>query len=207
MKRIIRSVLFLVALFSFTVLSLGLKSNSAALPIRINLRSVDLAKNQNFTLRVYNVKKRHRLSFNTKQDNIIRLPDTSPRSRKIQIQALDIGTATVKVTVRHKRKPISVLYCTINVTPPAFSVKFKTQYYEMNARDFFDLNPIIKPVNSSSFPIYSSSDKNVVTVNAKGRVRAIDGGEATITATLPNGQTDTCRILVWDSLPWADVYD
>ncbi len=207
MKKILLTILLLIGLLSYSVLGLSMESGIAAPPIRINLKSATLVKNQNVTLRVYNAKKNYKLYFKTEEDNIIYLPHVSPKSRKIQIHALEIGTATVKINVRHKKRPIATLTCKIQVTPPAFSVKFKTNNMEMEAGTSLVLKPSIKPRNSSCTPIYTSSDKNVITVNAKGRVRAIDGGQATITARLPNGQSDMCTFTVWDALPWATAFD
>ena len=46
---------------------------------------------------------------------------------------------------------------------------------------------------------WSSSSKGVI-VNSKGQIVANYGGEATIYATLPNGQTDSCLVTVEDGL-------
>ncbi len=207
MKKILFTILLFIGLLSYSILGLNKESGIAAQPMRINLKSVTLVMNQNFTLRVYNAKKKYKLYFKTEQDDIIRVPHVSAKSRKVQIRALDTGTAVVKINVKHKKRLIASLTCKIHVTPQAFSVKFKTSQIEMDTGNSLVLKPTIKPRNSSCMPIYTSSDKHVATVNAKGRVRAISGGQTTITAKLPNGQSDSCELTVWNALPWANVYD
>jgi uncharacterized protein YjdB len=43
---------------------------------------------------------------------------------------------------------------------------------------------------------YSSSDTAKATVSSAGVVTSVATGSATITATAPNGQTDTCAVTV-----------
>jgi hypothetical protein len=43
---------------------------------------------------------------------------------------------------------------------------------------------------------WTSSDNTVATVSSAGIVTAVAAGTATVTATAPNGQTDTCAVTV-----------
>lgn len=57
-----------------------------------------------------------------------------------------------------------------------------------------DLAYTVKP--AANTVVWSSSDEAVVTVDAAGKVTGVVPGTATITATLPDGKTDTCEVTV-----------
>ena len=55
----------------------------------------------------------------------------------------------------------------------------------------------VNPGNASNKTVsWTSSNTAVATVDANGKVKAVGGGEATITATTHNGKTATCAVTV-----------
>lgn len=57
------------------------------------------------------------------------------------------------------------------------------------------LQPSFTPSGTTATVTWSSSNTKVVTVNSKGVVTAVGRGNATITATLSNGLTQTCKVI------------
>lgn len=198
--------LFLVSLFlSLLIVSFlitDLESKAASPKVRLNVKTVELTKNQKYSLRVYNTKKKYKVYFSTDDETVINLPKVSPKARKIQFTTINTGTTTINVTIKKNKKIIAKLSCSVTVTPQAISVKFKKKSFEMKIGTTLLLKPIIKPYNSSCVPTYTSSDEQIVVINAKGRVQALSVGEVTITATLPTGQSTSCKIIVWDPNPY-----
>lgn len=201
MKKIIFFLSISICLFVCALFLTTSKSKASSPKFRLNVKSVELTKRQRYILRVYNAKKVHKIYFHTEQEGIVSLPKVSAKAKKIQITAKNTGSTTIFVTIKRKKQIVDVLSCKVTVTPQAISIKFKKKNIEMTSGTTLLLKPIIKPNNSSCVPIYKSSDERVATVNAKGRVFALTGGETTITATLPNGQSTSCNLIVWEA-PW-----
>lgn len=60
----------------------------------------------------------------------------------------------------------------------------------------FKLKPVITPSNSTDAILFTSSDPRICTVGAKGKVKALKKGVATVTAKTSSGLTATIKITV-----------
>ena len=77
------------------------------------------------------------------------------------------------------------------------SISLKGPEDTLNLGDNVLINATIVPNNADNKELtWSSSDENVATVDQKGNVVAIGGGQATITASSANGVSSTCDIAV-----------
>ena len=66
--------------------------------------------------------------------------------------------------------------------------------------------PTFSPEGSTGTLTWTSSDEAVATVDDQGNVTAVAPGNATITATLENGQSATCNVTcTWDSQGTEDL--
>lgn len=54
----------------------------------------------------------------------------------------------------------------------------------------------VDPITSTEVPVWTSSDENIAVVNENGSVTAAGIGTATITATLSNGNSASCEVIV-----------
>lgn len=203
MKKLIIIFSLFMCLF-IGIMCLATTNIEAATPkMRLNVKRLVLTKNQQYTLRVYNSKKKYKIYFTTEQEGIISLQKTPLTGRAIRFTAINSGVATVIATVKNNKKVVQRFTCNITVTPPAISVKFKKKNFGMLLGKTLLLKPIIKPNNSSCIPIFTSSDEKIAIVNARGRVYPLSSGEVTITATLPTGQSTSCTIAIFHPIPWA----
>ena len=108
-------------------------------------------------------------------------------------------TATCTVTVKNK---------IVNVT----GVKLDKASANITKSNTLKLTATVSPVNASNKAVtWSSSNKNVATVDANGNVKAVNPGTATITVkTKDGGKTATCKVTVpnvWKRLWGQGRYD
>lgn len=71
--------------------------------------------------------------------------------------------------------------------------------------DPVQITATLTPAGSTGTITWTSSDESVVTVSASGLVTAVGKGSATITAALPGGVTQTCRVISSVSNPTPPV--
>ena len=111
------------------------------------------------------------------------------------VTAISPGTTTITVTTKDGNKKAT---CNVTVQIPVTSVKLnKTKLTMIKGRNE-TLKPTINPDNASNTNVtWSSSNKNVATVDGKGNVKAVGAGTATITVTTKDGNKKaTCKVKV-----------
>lgn len=116
-----------------------------------------------------------------------------------------------------KKKYLAVLLiicivCVSSVFSADASPKVRSKSITMNAEkatigigDILTLNAVMKPTNSTDTIKWSSSNKNVATVNKYGAVTAVGEGSATITAKTSSKKTTKCIVTVKKQLSEAEV--
>lgn len=105
-----------------------------------------------------------------------------------EITAKTANGLTAKATVTVEEIPVT------NITLP-------TKEASMTIGGTMDLKPMIEPADATNTHIsWSSSDSNVATVDANGRVTAKGAGTATITGTAASGVTVTLVVIVSDKV-------
>lgn len=105
------------------------------------------------------------------------------------------GEATVTVHTKNKNAEDSV---TINVREEikADSISLDTNEISLDKNDTYELNAVIQPENVDNADInWTSSNESVATV-ADGKIKAVDYGEAVVTAETSNGKTVQCNVKV-----------
>nr|MBP3597842.1 Ig-like domain-containing protein [Eubacterium sp.] len=184
--------------FSFSMLLQASTGSCAPKKAKINVKKLTLAKTEDYTLRVYNMKKNQTVKFVTEDDDIVLIQQKNSRSKTATITASNTGTAVIRANVYNKKgRLVRSLKTTIKVTPFAISIKFTQKKVNLKVAGTRKLSIIIKPNTSQEAPIFESSDTDIVTVNSKGVITAVSSGEAYITATLlSSGQRVRCRVIV-----------
>jgi hypothetical protein len=99
-----------------------------------------------------------------------------------------------------KKDPISI---------PVTDITLNYEELTLIPGDTITLIAIIQPDDATyKSVIWESSDTAVVTVNSEGMVIAVTNGEATITATIQNGNiVDTCFVTVDYRTKWVGDWD
>ena len=122
-------------------------------------------------IKINNLKKTTKVTY--KSDK----PKTVKVSKKGKITALKAGRANISITVRTKTGEIKYGYAVI-VKKPSFKQK-KLNLIKGKSKTFK-----IKNISKQAKVTWKSSNKKVVTVSAKGSVKAIKKGKADISAVI-----------------------
>ena len=116
------------------------------------------------------------------------------------VTAVAEGTATITVTTADGGKTAT---CEVTVTQPAktpvTSVTLDKTSLTLDVGDTETLTATVKPDNATNKAVtWSTSNKNVATVDQNGNVKAVGAGTATITAAASDGsgKTATCEVTV-----------
>lgn len=195
---------YLIVIFSFIFIfstSLLIQASTVSCAVKkpkMNIKKLTLIKNDDYTLRVYNMKKKQSVKFVSDNETVVSVSVKSSKSRNASIIATGVGSTIVRANIYSKKgNLLRTLKTNVKVTPFAISIKFTQKKVKLNLSDTAKLFVIIKPNTSQETPIFKSSNTDVVTVNSKGVVTALTSGEAVITATLlSSGQKADCTVVV-----------
>lgn len=117
-----------------------------------------------------------------------------------KVTAVAEGTATIIVTTADGGKTAT---CEVTVTQPAktpvTSVTLDKTSLTLDVGGSDTLTATVKPDNATNKAVtWSTSNKNVATVDQNGNVKAVGAGKATITATTADGSgvSATCEVTV-----------
>ncbi len=157
--------------------------------IKLNVKSKDIVKGKTYSLKVYNITENQTVTYKSSDTNIVTVDD------KGEITGVEIGTATVTVTVKEGIKTIGTLQCDINVGVPAISIRFTKTELKMALGQKTTLKYIIAPYNTVETARFSSTDSSIVSISSGGRVTAKSVGATTVYAIVDNGITK-CTITV-----------
>lgn len=109
-------------------------------------------------------------------------------SKDGKITAKAKGSTTVTATVSGRK-----FSCKVTVEDPALSYTSKTIIVQRNTAAYWTIS-----VKGTTLPVtWSSSNTNVVTIDAEGQYRAVGAGTATLTAMV-NSKAFRCKITVED---------
>ncbi len=114
-----------------------------------------------------------------------------------------VGTAKITCTTADGKISAS---CTIKVVIPATGITVSSDSEELWKGNVVQLVAIVTPSTATDKTItWTSSNTKVATVTSDGLVTAIAGGECVITVKNSAGQTDTCRITVYEDCTGVEL--
>ena len=132
-------------------------------------------------------------------DPTVTWTSSDPKVAKVDktglVTAVKGGNATITASAEGGSLTLT---CDVTVIPRAESVTLDTKIKTLNEGDSFVLNATVNPSDAWDQRItWSSSDRNIATVNSSGRVTGVKDGTAVITVTtVDGGLTDTCTVTV-----------
>ena len=96
--------------------------------------------------------------------------------------------------------------CTIVVKQKPTNVKLSVSNLTMNAGEYFYLDAVLTPANSTKEGlVWESVDTNIATVSSTGRVTAKAAGETVIMVKTENGATSYCKIKVLQAVTGLEI--
>lgn len=116
---------------------------------------------------------------------------------KGKITAKKAGTTTITATTKDGTGKKAA--CKVTVGKPVTKIKLNKTKVTLKVGKTFTLKPTISPGNATTKTVsYNSSNKNVATVNSKGKITAKKAGTATITVSAndASGKQATCKVTV-----------
>ena len=174
MKKKFTSLLVFVLLISM-VLPAGTSFAAGKKP-KLNMKKLNMTVGSTFSLRVYNAKKKHKITFTSSKPSIATVKTETQNARYASVSALAIGSS---------------------VSPNAVSIKFMKNQVSVPRSQRTRLETIIKPNTSAERPVFESSDESIAIVNSRGVVMGVSPGTVTITATLlSRNLTASCVVTV-----------
>lgn len=169
-------------------------SASAASKVKLNKTKVTLNVKKTYQLKVSGTSKKVTWSTSNKKVATV--------SSKGKVTAKKKGTATITAKVSGKKYT-----CKVTVKQPVTSVTLNKKSATLKKKGAtVTLKATAKPTSANNRKVsWKSSNTKVATVNSKGKVTAVAGGTATITATAKDGSKKkaTCKVTV--KIPTANA--
>lgn len=119
------------------------------------------------------------------------------------VTAKNVGTA--KITVTSSDGKVSAT-CTVKVIVPATGITISSDSEELWKGNVVQLVALVTPSGATDKSVkWASSNLKVATVTSDGLVTAVAGGSCVITAANSSGQTDSCRITVYEDCTGVEL--
>ncbi len=198
-SHFIRARLVLSLVLVALCIMISSKSFAAAPKPRLNVTTLKMINGSQYKLRIYNAKKNYKVYFSSSSSAVV-LHKKPLKGKSVILTAKKLGLSKIKVVVKSGKKTVYTSLCKVTVLPSAATLKFVKNRISLIEGGSKKVRIIIKPNNSCEIPTYSSSNPDVATVNSLGKITAIAPGKAIIIATLSNGISCQCNVIVKPSL-------
>lgn len=197
MKKKFTSLLVFVLVFSFLLPAFPSLAAAKKSKPKLNIKKLNMTVGSTFQIRIYNAKKKHKITYVSSKPNVASVKADSLNSRRASVSAVAVGSSVITATIKKGSKVVRTLKCRVRVSPNAVCIKFMKNEVSIPVDQKMRLETIIKPNTSAEKPIFESSDASIATVNSRGIVTGISPGTTTITATLlSRNLTASCVITV-----------
>lgn len=139
------------------------------------------------------------VTFRSSDSEIVSLAPKEDNNCECTAEA--VGKTTITVKIREKgvlffKNTTMTLRCKINVAPKAVSIKFKKKLYKVALGETKKAAVILRPGITTEMPLYTSSNPEIAVVTPKGKIITHSKGTTIISASIQNGMTVHCRVIV-----------
>lgn len=161
-------------------------------------KSTSILTGTSATLTVLKVPSGSDISYKSSDESILTVEPG--KNYTCNYTGIGVGTATITIKIQ---EPVFLfvtntytLKFKVDVTPKAVSVKFRKSRYKLDVGQSRKLHYTLRPSITDEIPEFESSDSGIVSVSPNGKIYAKAEGTAYITATISNGNSDKCKIIV-----------
>lgn len=164
------------------------------IPAKLNVKTKSIVTESTFTLKVYNLREGETVLFKSDDTDIAKIDKEGEISTFTKS-----GSVTISAIIKNKTKVLSTLECEVTVGPPAASIvisKSELKLEEGKRYPFLENLLFIKPNTSVEIPVFSSSNTDVAVISSTGKIAAKKAGVTIIRATLENGASTSCKLIV-----------
>ena len=152
--------------------------------LKLNKTSINLEGSNTATLKA-TVSPKKTVKWKTSDANVAIVTNGT-------VKGVNAGTATITAYVGKKTAKCKVTVTNVEATGISLSLANKQIIEGATTQASYSLTP----ANASGKPTFASDNASVATVNEAGVITGITNGTAKITATMPNGVSDTKTITV-----------
>lgn len=189
MKSIIAAVLvFAMVLVSALSIPASVVDAAVAAPT-LSKSSQNVLMDGTYKLTVKNQVKGSKYTWTSSNKNVATVSKTGV------VTGVYTGTATITCKVKAPKKTYT-LKSKITVLKPAASFEISNKITAMNLGQKSNLAGVVSPTSATDKVTWTSSNKKIVTVSAKGVVTALKEGSVKITGKTLSGKTDSVTIKV-----------
>lgn len=185
-------MIMLCLISTFTPITIFAKTKQP----KLNVTKITMLQDQTCTVQVYRLKKNQTVSFNIQDESIAYITKATQKSCTLKSTA--VGKTKLVATIYKDNKKIKTLKCTIHVTPPAVSVRFKKKNCRMTVGESLDFRRLInlKPANTAEIPAFTVNDNSFLRITPNGFATATTSGKVIVTATIANGKSDQITVQI-----------
>ena len=188
---VLLTVMLSPALFATKAYAGEVLTTSSASEPKLNVTELSLVTDDNFTLKVFNMAETQKASFKSSDTDVAGVDKTG------KVTANKVGEATITVTLNDRKSKDDLTFkCKVTVGPPAISVKITLSNLTLEVGKRKTLQVILKPNTTTEQAVFSSTNPEVATVSATGKVVAKSPGKTYIIAEIANGKYDVCTVTV-----------
>lgn len=163
----------------------------------------NILQDDTHTMEIQNLEAGCDVSFKSSDTDVLAVKQLSNTS--CSYTGVGYGTAKVTVTITKTTafifKEKKTLRATIKVTPKAVSVMFRQSTRKIALGKTLKLPLTIRPSISEEIPTFKSLNKRIVTISKNGKITGKKLGKTYVTATLLNGKSAKCKIIVEENIP------
>lgn len=167
--------------------------------LRFEKYDKNIFQDDSYTMYLENIEDNMKVTFSSTNTSILTVKKLSNSSCRVTGEGYGTARVKAKITIDNGFflfNETETLTAKLNVSPHAASVKFRSSQKKVTLHDSVKLAMTIRPSISREIPSFQTKNKRIATISKKGVVTGKKTGSTYVTATLDNGKSASCKILV-----------
>lgn len=168
-------------------------------PVKFKKHAKTLLQGDSCIVNLQNVKENMSVTFRSSDSSILAVKKLSDSSCRVT----GMGYGTAKIFARITTDGGFFLFdetktidSTFKIAPKAASVRFRVKQKKITLFSSVKLAMTIRPSISKENPVFQTMNSRIATISPKGVVTGRKVGKTYVTATIQNGKTAKCKIIV-----------
>ncbi|MFA9466148.1 MAG: Ig-like domain-containing protein [Velocimicrobium sp.] len=185
-KKTGRKIITIILMLGLLLSNKTVKADSSP---KLNTKSTKILVGKSYKLKVNNIKTSSKVTWSSNNNKIATV------SKRGNVKGISKGTVTIHCCINSK----ITLKAKILVIEKAKKISLTRAYYDMNIGERKVVKTSVSPKTSNDIVTYTSSDKNIASINAKtGEIVAKKTGSTTITAKTVTGKKVSYKVTIYD---------
>lgn len=168
-------------------------------PIKFKYHAKLLFQGDSCVVNLQNVKDNMSVVFRSSDNSVLAVKKLSDSS--CRVTGMGYGNAKVIAHVTKNNgfflfDETETVETKFKISPKAASIRFRSNQKKIAVQSTAKLSMTIRPSISKEAPVFQSQNSKIATVSQKGIVTGRKAGKTYITATIRNGKSAKCKIIV-----------